>query len=152
MLLKISSAFEHSNLSHSRESFHQTGLVLALLCCRLFLWLLIVLSICEIVLVEGLRDPRLARFAGRTALEVLEDFPSARVPLEWLLQIVPRLQPRYFSIASSLPAHPGQVHILAALVDYQTPHKRHKRGVCSAWLSGLQPGASDARVSEWHHI
>ena len=79
--------------------------------------------------------------------EALEDFPSARVPLQWLLQIVPRLQPRYFSIASSQAAHPGQVHILAALVDYQTPHRRRKRGVCSAWLAGLQAGALDARVS-----
>ena len=80
-------------------------------------------------------------------LEVLEDFPSAQVPLAWLLQIVPRLQPRYFSIASSLRANPGQVHILAALVDYLTPHKRRKRGVCSAWLSGLQPGTPNAQVS-----
>lgn len=80
-------------------------------------------------------------------LEVLEDFPSAQVPLAWLLQIVPRLQPRYFSIASSLRANPGRVHILAALVDYLTPHKRRKRGVCSAWLSGLQPGTPNAQVS-----
>ena len=80
-------------------------------------------------------------------MEALEDFPSARVPLQWLLQIVPRLQPRYFSIASSLAMHPGQVHILAALVDYQTPHRRQKRGVCSAWLAGLQPGMPDAKVS-----
>ena len=85
--------------------------------------------------------------AGRTVLEALEDFPSARVPLPWLLQTVPRLQPRYFSIASSLAMHPGQVHILAALVDYQTPHRRHKRGVCSAWLAGLQPGMPDAKVN-----
>ena len=84
--------------------------------------------------------------AGRTVLEALEDFPSAQVPLQWLLQIVPRLQPRYFSIASSQAAHPGQVHILAALVDYQTPHRRRKRGVCSAWLAGLQAGMPDARV------
>ena len=89
----------------------------------------------------------LAGIAGRTVLEVLQDLSSAQVPLQWLLQIVPRLQPRYFSIASSLAAHPGQVHILAALVDYQTPHRRHKRGVCSAWLAGLQPGVPDARVS-----
>ncbi|CAL5225422.1 g8237 [Coccomyxa viridis] len=86
---------------------------------------------------------------GRTVLEALEDFTSARVPLQWLLQVVPRLQPRYFSIASSLAAHPGQVHILAALVDYQTPHRRHKQGVCSAWLAGLQPGKPDARVPVW---
>ena len=79
-------------------------------------------------------------------LQVLEDFPSARVPLHWLLQIVPRLQPRYFSIASSLAAHPGEVHILAALVDYHTPHRQHKRGVCSAWLAGLQAGSPEAKV------
>ena len=84
--------------------------------------------------------------AGRTVLQVLEDFPSAQVPLHWLLQAVPRLQPRYFSIASSLRAHPGQVHILAALVDYHTPHRQHKRGVCSAWLADLQAGSLEAKV------
>lgn len=42
-------------------------------------------------------------------LEVLEDFPSAQVPLQWLLHTVQRLKPRQFSIASSLRAHPGQV-------------------------------------------
>ena len=79
-------------------------------------------------------------------LQVLGDFPSARVPLHWLLQIVPRLQPRYFSIASSLAAHLGQVHILAALVDYHTPHRQHKQGVCSAWLADLQAGTPEAKV------
>ena len=38
----------------------------------------------------------LAGIAGRTVLEVLQDLSSAQVPLQWLLQIVPRLQPRYF--------------------------------------------------------
>ncbi|KAK9823590.1 hypothetical protein WJX72_004073 [[Myrmecia] bisecta] len=38
----------------------------------------------------------------RTVLEVLQDFKSASPSLEWLLQTVPHLQPRYFSIASSL--------------------------------------------------
>ena len=48
-------------------------------------------------------------WTGRTVLEALEDFPSAQVPLQWLLQIVPRLKVRQFSIASSLRAHPDQV-------------------------------------------
>ena len=46
--------------------------------------------------------------AGRTLLEVLQDFPSAAPPLAWLLQAGPRLQPRRFSIASSLRAHPDE--------------------------------------------
>ncbi|KAK9790549.1 hypothetical protein WJX73_010811 [Symbiochloris irregularis] len=68
---------------------------------------------------------------GRTVLEALEDFPSAQVPLQWLLSIVPRIKPRQFSIASSLRAHPHQAHITAAIVDYKTPHKRRKQGLCT---------------------
>ena len=78
--------------------------------------------------------------AGRTVLEVLQDFSSARLPLEWLVQACPRLQPRQFSIACSKAAHPHQAHITLAVVDYRTPFRRRKRGLCSTWLAGLQPG------------
>eukprot|EP00250_Pteridium_aquilinum_P024494 c29162_g1_i1 orf=60-1325(+) len=44
----------------------------------------------------------------RNVLEVLQDFPSVQLPLEWLLQLVPRLQPRFFSISSSLLIHPNE--------------------------------------------
>jgi sulfite reductase alpha subunit-like flavoprotein len=85
--------------------------------------------------------------AGRTALEVLEDFEDAAPPLEWLLQTMPRLKPRYFSIASSPLTHPGQAHITAAVVEYATPHRRRKRGVCTSWLASLQPGKATVRTS-----
>lgn len=75
--------------------------------------------------------------AGRTVLEVLQDFKSAQVPLEWLLQTVPHLKPRQFSIASSLSKHPNSAHILVAVVDYKTPFKRRKQGLCSSWLASL---------------
>lgn len=65
--------------------------------------------------------------AGRTVLEVLQDFKSATPPLEWLLQTVPRLRPRLFSISSSLAAHPGQAHVTAAIVEWATPFKRLRR-------------------------
>ena len=78
--------------------------------------------------------------AGRTVLEVLQDFSSARLPLNWLIQTCPRLQPRQFSIASSAAAHPRQAHITLAIVDYRTPFKRRKRGLCSSWLAALRPG------------
>ena len=60
-------------------------------------------------------------------LEVLQDFPSARPPLEWLLQTVPRLRPRLFSISSALTAFPAQAHITAAIVDWVTPFKRRRQ-------------------------
>ena len=77
---------------------------------------------------------------GRTVLEVLQDFPSALLPLSWLLQAGPRLKARQFSIASSPRMHPGEAHLTAAVVNYLTPYRRRKQGVCTTWLAGLQPG------------
>jgi sulfite reductase alpha subunit-like flavoprotein len=57
----------------------------------------------------------------RTVNEALVDFPGTTAPLEWLLQIVPRLQPRLFSAASAPEAHGGEVHIAAAVVEWTTP-------------------------------
>lgn len=75
----------------------------------------------------------------RTFVEVLEDFPSVRVPLDALLDLVPPQKPREYSIASSALAHPGQVQLCMAVVQYRTPWKRPKLGVCSSWLASLDP-------------
>lgn len=77
----------------------------------------------------------------RTILEVLQDFPhtSANIPFEYLFDVIPQLQPRSFSIASSLQAHPGEIQILMAVVQYRTKLFRPRRGVCSTWLAGLDP-------------
>ena len=88
------------------------------------------------------------------------------VPVEMLLELIPTLQPRAFSIASSQHAHPTQVHLCVAVVEYTTPYNRqkqvciatlsmqspsavmlivlafHNQGVCSSWLSALVPGKS----------
>ncbi|CAI5498010.1 unnamed protein product [Closterium sp. Naga37s-1] len=76
----------------------------------------------------------------RTVLEVLQEFSSVALPLPWLLQLCPRLQPRSFSISSSPLAHPGRCHITAALVRVTTPFKRTRLGLCSRWLASLHPG------------
>jgi hypothetical protein len=57
--------------------------------------------------------------APRVPLQILEDFPSLHLPLPWLLQLVPTLQPRRFSIASSETAHPRKAHLTVAVVDYK---------------------------------
>ena len=78
-----------------------------------------------------------AHVVGRTLLEVLGDFKSVRIPLEWLLQAAPRFKPRRFSIASSFRAHPHQV----SRRYHQTPlsHLLCKsfasRSIC-AWCTG----------------
>lgn len=79
----------------------------------------------------------------RTVLEVLEDFPSVQMPFEWLVQLVPPLKTRAFSISSSHSAHPNQVHLAVSVVSWTTPYKRQRVGLCSSWLASLDP---DQRV------
>ncbi|GMH04303.1 hypothetical protein Nepgr_006142 [Nepenthes gracilis] len=76
----------------------------------------------------------------RTVLEVLEDFPSVQMPFEWLVQLVPPLRTRAFSISSSPSAHPNQVHLTVNVVSFLTPFKRNRAGLCSKWLAELDPG------------
>ncbi|XP_070374335.1 NADPH-dependent diflavin oxidoreductase 1 isoform X2 [Equus asinus] len=77
----------------------------------------------------------------RTVLEVLCDFPhtAGAIPPDYLLDLVPLIRPRAFSIASSLLAHPSRLQILVAVVQYQTRLKEHRRGLCSSWLASLDP-------------
>ncbi|KAJ7339371.1 NADPH-dependent diflavin oxidoreductase 1 [Desmophyllum pertusum] len=87
----------------------------------------------------------------RTTLEVLQDFPSAsaNIPFEYLLDLIPPIQPRAFSIASSLMAHPDEVQLLVAVVNYKTKLFKPRRGLCSTWLASLDPSNKDSRVPVW---
>ncbi|CAG8478919.1 6116_t:CDS:10 [Acaulospora colombiana] len=76
----------------------------------------------------------------RTIAEVLQDFSSAKIPLEYIPDIFPPLQPRQFSISSFLKVHPGKVHLTVAIVNYKTRLHKPRTGVCTKWLSGLKPG------------
>lgn len=53
-----------------------------------------------------------------TFLEVLEEFPSLRVPAAFLLSQLPILKPRYYSISSSQDHTPSEVHL--TVVTYRT--------------------------------
>lgn len=48
--------------------------------------------------------------ASRNILTILEDMPSLRPPIDHLCELMPRLQPRYYSIASSSKVIPCLNH------------------------------------------
>jgi sulfite reductase alpha subunit-like flavoprotein len=77
----------------------------------------------------------------RRTADAFEHFASARVPLERLLELVPVLRPRAFSIASAGAASP-ELALTVAVVDKRTPDGRRHRGRCSAWLASLAVGAT----------
>ena len=61
------------------------------------------------------------------------------MPFEWLVQLVPPLKTRAFSISSSPAAHPNEVHLTVSVVSWMTPFKRKRYGLCSKWLAELDP-------------
>jgi len=90
---------------------------------------------------EGQDDLRIyCNRERRNSLEVLYDFHSVKLPLDYLIDVIPKIQPRSFSISSSLSMHSNQIHITIAVVKYKTPLKREIIGLCSTWLASLRPG------------
>ncbi|KAJ7309012.1 hypothetical protein JRQ81_008297 [Phrynocephalus forsythii] len=77
--------------------------------------------------------------ARRNILAILQDTPSLRPPIDHLCELLPRLQARYYSIASSSKVHPNSVHICAVVVEYETKTGRVNKGVATNWLKNKQP-------------
>ncbi|XP_038063679.1 NADPH-dependent diflavin oxidoreductase 1-like isoform X2 [Patiria miniata] len=86
----------------------------------------------------------------RTTLETVQDFPkvSSRVPFAYLLDLIPQIQPRAFSIASSLKAYPNEIHVLLAVVKYKTKLLKAREGLCSNWLARMTP-EKDVEIPIW---
>ncbi len=71
---------------------------------------------------------------GRDVLDLLQLLPKGELSSTDFIALLKKLQPRLYSIASSLKATPGQVHLTIAQVRYQS-HGRARNGVCSTFLA-----------------
>ncbi len=71
-------------------------------------------------------------------LDVLLTYP-ARLEAQAFTDLLRPLQARQYSIASSVAAHPEEVHLLVRRVEYQHLDRKHL-GVASNWLARLQEG------------
>jgi len=67
-------------------------------------------------------------------LDLLEQFPSARAPVAEMIAALAPLQPRLYSIASSLKTHPDEVHLTVGVVQYEQGG-RIRKGVASNFLT-----------------
>jgi NADPH-ferrihemoprotein reductase len=77
------------------------------------------------------------RGSQRSVYELFDAFPSLKVPLAAFVHIMPRLQPRAYTIASSSLVQPSRVAIVASVLDAEKPGAeagRRLRGVCSNYM------------------
>jgi len=78
---------------------------------------------------------------GVEIVDLLTQFPSARPEIEEFVVALAPLQPRLYSIASSLRAHPDQVHLTVGVVRYLNGRGRQCKGVASSFLAErVRPG------------
>ncbi|CAJ0941865.1 unnamed protein product, partial [Mesorhabditis belari] len=87
---------------------------------------------------EGLKEYASYIVKGRRSLvDVLRAFPSCRPPFDYLLELLPRLQARYYSIASSPKHSENAIHVTAVVTTYSIADEHDERfikGVCTNWL------------------
>jgi sulfite reductase (NADPH) flavoprotein alpha-component len=83
--------------------------------------------------------------ACHDVLDVLEDHPHARITPQELAGALRKNIPRLYSVASSLRAHPDEVHLLIVSVRFQV-RGRERLGVCSTWFADRWPTGTTAEL------
>ncbi len=78
---------------------------------------------------------------GREFVDLVREFPGAVTEPQQLFNILQRLTPRMYSIASSQAAHPGEVHTTVRVIKFHS-HGLDRQGVCSGHLGERAPVGS----------
>jgi sulfite reductase (NADPH) flavoprotein alpha-component len=71
---------------------------------------------------------------GMEIIDFISEHPSARFTPQEFVGLLTKLQPRLYSVASSLNAYPDQVHFIVDVVRYES-NGRMRQGVCSSFLA-----------------
>ena len=80
------------------------------------------------------KEALVAFLDDREFVDLLAEFPSAKLTPQEFVDHQRRLMPRLYSIASSSRVYPHEIHLTVAVVRYQT-NGRERAGVCSTFLA-----------------
>src|SRR5947208_4218411 len=89
--------------------------------------------LCDLLAPERKQD-LMTYLWGMEVIDFLTEHPSAHFKPEEFVGLLTKLQPRLYSVASSLKAYPEQVHFIVDVVSYES-HGRLRKGVCSSFLA-----------------
>lgn len=71
---------------------------------------------------------------GMEVIDFLNEHPSAKFSPQEFVGLLTKLQPRLYSVASSLKVYPEQVHFIVDVIRYES-HGRIRKGVASSFLA-----------------
>ena len=71
---------------------------------------------------------------GKELIDLFLEFPQPEMSAQDFVSLLRPMPPRLYSIASSITAHPEEVHLTVAVVRYVGNGKKRK-GVCSSYLA-----------------
>jgi len=71
---------------------------------------------------------------GMEVIDFLIEHPSAKFSPEEFVGLLTKLQPRLYSVASSLRVFPEQVHFIVDVIRYES-HGRMRKGVASSFMA-----------------
>ena len=74
-----------------------------------------------------------------TVADLLEAFPSAKLDLAQLIDLLPKQKPRLYSISSCSLVHPTQIHVTIGVMQITTDAGQTRPGLCSNYLASLDP-------------
>lgn len=95
-------------------------------------------SLLEIVSTSGKSKYKEEMLGGQpNLLDILEMYPSCKPPMEGLIEFLPALAPREYSVSSALEVHENEIHFAFSVVEFETSAGRKRRGVATTWLEGL---------------
>ncbi|WP_052144654.1 sulfite reductase subunit alpha [Halalkalibacter okhensis] len=87
----------------------------------------------ELILPEN-KDQLKEYMEGRDLIDLLREFGPWNASAQDIVSLLRKMPPRLYSIASSLNAHPDEVHLTIGAVRYEA-HGRDRKGVCSVQCS-----------------
>ncbi|KAJ3007361.1 hypothetical protein HKX48_009183 [Thoreauomyces humboldtii] len=108
------------------------------------------LTLCWLASAQGATAYRTLRTQQPTLLDLLHTFPGCKPPLAPLLENLPHLQPRYYSLSAAADgASETRLTFAFNTVEYVTETGKPVQGLCSTWLDGLTHGTTDR---EWINL
>jgi len=81
-----------------------------------------------------------------SVVDLFDEFPSVKIDLSVLIELLPKIKPRLYSISSSPLLHPQQIQITVGVLQVKTDAGKTRQGLCSNYLAAQTPG-SKIRIS-----